>query len=730
MRRYRLEQTLAIAGASFVTHTQVPVGTGSMVDLVIFASLYSFSGGCSTQWGSSDIQNLTLCVGEQQAETHVTIFMYDSGLDRFVHRQQLPCTGCSHVLAFSVPCEENEDAVKHRAQCQRQYLAISNRQQRVQLMSPADAPSPDAYLAQFDALSTLWVWDQHNVSGDAPAGTDGRYVEVRSGLGGGGSIPSPVTADACVDQDVYIDMLLPYGPCWSYMPEEFNQGFCQLDGVCDVCQASCALECRELDVPCIMNEAADLALHAKRMRGMWGDLQERPGILGATSMLLFEHQGEHYLSLAQGICELEQSGSECLEQAVTQPQSAILQWSGIDPLSTPHQLVCATGDTNCANLDPHPSLFDKLLAKPPSRAARGDTAHSFAMRVAAGSLSSLHAVSVPDAQGQLVVVLLASSVTEGLVSYPWVFERTVGLESVNALLAALPQPPSVLQSGLSTETLSRAPILEDSAGHMVYTASGVERRLGGLMALSRHDEVWASAPNMPARSYRGYSTTRGGPVYDSLGHLVTRLPMVRSTLFGQGVLEGTTSMSFDSTSPSLLRLMRSLPSSDLVCGFSSNSSLSELDSLPIYLNNSGKLDSHMFAWHQSLYMTGCHQLSIEVTGDSEADRVSMTHFLRHTPMVAKWGDMTIEPLRGTSGTALLRATINSQRMPASIPAGDGDALDANTPVHPGQYRLFWASVARVNQRPSIAQVLNVSILVTFGLDGGTASPPSSAQQVW
>jgi hypothetical protein len=56
-----------------------------------------------------------------------------------------------------------------------------------------------AYLEQFDAASSLWVW------------SSGKYQEVQRPFGGGGSIPAPVSQDACVDADLFVDLLLPYG---------------------------------------------------------------------------------------------------------------------------------------------------------------------------------------------------------------------------------------------------------------------------------------------------------------------------------------------------------------------------------------------------------------------------------------------------------------------------------------------------------------------------------------
>ena len=41
---------------------------------------------------------------------------------------------------------------------------------------------------------------------------------------------------------------------------------------------------------------------------------------GATSMSHLELEGEHYLAVAQGVCDLYLSPSRCVEDSVTQPQ--------------------------------------------------------------------------------------------------------------------------------------------------------------------------------------------------------------------------------------------------------------------------------------------------------------------------------------------------------------------------------------------------------------------------
>jgi len=745
--RFGIFKMYWLTGAAFVEHTRVPTHNGS-ADLLIWASLYSFSGGCESAGGSGDIPVVT-CSGTRRPASNVTVMQYDQSADDFVVRQHLPCTGCSHVLAFELPCQDSAEA--EASACRRHYLALSSRQVT---LPGSSVLSTQAYLEQFDGDTSLWVWlDQ------------GKYVEVPNAFGGGGSIPSRHTADACIDSDLYVDLRLPYGPCDSYMPGAFNDGFCLIDQVCDTCQASCALECRADGAACVMTEAAQLALYAKRLQGLWPSMEEVPGLRGATSMLHFEHEHEHYLAIAQGIpsprvlaafcnphsslcapmqsqgwsrampvqpgprvnrtaarreqlyvastsaetayihlagvCDLLDSGQECLEQAVTQPQSTILQWSGADPLAP-----AAPGST---------ALFDKLLAKRPRRPLEGlELLHANALRIAAGSVNAWRLVSVSDASGRRsVALLLASSVTEGLVSYPWHFERTSGLTGVDALLAY--PVDSFLPGGY--EAPSPAPRLEQSAGHQVYVASATERRIGSYVALPPHHAAWAAASNFPARGHIGHRTARGGPVYDSLGNLVTRVPQVFSTLFGKGVLEGTKSMQRDKGDTSKLRVERALPTADLVCGSATPGAPDEWRALPLYAYDSaaGEMQTHLFEWHQTDYMTGCHELHVNVSADSDAEVAAMDHLFQKTPSVQTWGDIIVESRPGTSGTALLRASIYSHRTPARLPAHV-----RQQEVEGGDHRLFWASVARVNLQPAMHVVSNISVTVEGDATGSAA----------
>ena len=209
-------------------------------------------------------------------------------------------------------------------------------------------------------------------------------------------------------------------------------------------------------------------------------------------------------------------------------------------------------------------------------------------------------------------------------------------------------------------------------------------------------------------------------MYDSLGHLVSRLPLLSSTLFGMGVLEGTHTVRADATA-SLLLLDRSLPTAHLACGITHASSPEAVRSVPLYTRDaSGAVRTQLWDWQQTEYMTGCHELSVNVSADSSVDQTALQTLFSKPPEVTAWGDMGLQPVPGASGTALLRATAYARRTPRRLPTDD-----ALTEVQ-GTYELLRASVARVNQRPTM-RVSNVSVTVTFQTSLASAAQSGSDQ---
>jgi hypothetical protein len=218
---------------------------------------------------------------------------------------------------------------------------------------------------------------------------------------------------------------------------------------------------------------------------------------------------------------------------------------------------------------------------------------------------------------------------------------------------------------------------------------------------------------MPARGHVGYRSARGGPVYDSLGNMVTRLPLLWSKSVGTGVLEGTAGMRIGSTA-GMLHLERGLPSSALLCGSVGLEVPAEMRASPLFIEEPGRLSSDLWEWQVVEYMTGCYEMSVRVSADSSVDETSM-HRLFHSVQVQPSGDVTLVPQPGAKGTALVRATAYARRIPDRMPPPFvGGEVE-------GGYELFWASVARVNKRPAM-QVFNVSLTVSFEDDAQQQQP--------
>ncbi len=89
------------------------------------------------------------------------------------------------------------------------------------------------------------------------------------------------------------------------------------------------------------------------------------------------------------------------------------------------------------------------------------------------------------------------------------------------------------------------------------------------------------------------------------------------------------SLDEDARDNSLVCLQRWLPTSHLVCGIeSSDTAPSDLDSLPLFWNESGKLRTDLLPLHISDYMTGCHELQVRASADSQAGQdymLDLTH---------------------------------------------------------------------------------------------------------
>jgi hypothetical protein len=134
------------------------------------------------------------------------------------------------------------------------------------------------------------------------------------------------------------------------------------------------------------------------------------GLRGVTSFAYFTHGGESYLAVAQSVCGMSQPNAECAD-SYTQPRSAILQWNR------------------------HEQRFSEMLPLPDADAVilRGEPLpghlladHRRSLRLSAGRAMSFLFAELSSG----TPVLIAASLTEGVVQYPWEFDRITGLRGV------------------------------------------------------------------------------------------------------------------------------------------------------------------------------------------------------------------------------------------------------------------------------------------------------------
>lgn len=134
------------------------------------------------------------------------------------------------------------------------------------------------------------------------------------------------------------------------------------------------------------------------------------GLRGATSFAYFTQGGESYLAVAQSVCGMSQPNAECAD-SYTQPRSAILQWNR------------------------HEQRFSEMLPLPDADAVilRGEPLpghlladHRRSLRLSAGRAMSFLFAELSSG----MPVLFAASLTEGVVQYPWAFDRITGLRGV------------------------------------------------------------------------------------------------------------------------------------------------------------------------------------------------------------------------------------------------------------------------------------------------------------
>mmetsp|Transcript_11353 Transcript_11353/g.25820 ORF Transcript_11353/g.25820 Transcript_11353/m.25820 type:complete len:2059 (-) Transcript_11353:494-6670(-) len=540
---YSKQDQFFIPGASTVLHTKVKTAA-STKDLLIFSSLYSFSGGCSPKVNDMVVE----CEGVRQIQTTTSIFCWEQDLT-FKLCDTISSQSVSSLQTFEMPCAQTSCTTT------RKYLLITERYSDMSLFSGITGFTiTDNSLVGFH-VPKLYLWSETSQTfHQLPAA----FQLVN------GTIPAEPPADPCVN----LASQTEWGPCTSYMPGGFNDGFCVLDDACDVCQLFCHSACHQnpANSACLSylqlgyaELEQKLSRYERMLARRWPSAGPLDGLSAPVSFLHFQLDGEDYLAAAQGLCGVYEDGTTCVDEGFQQPQSAILQWTGEDP-------VQADG-----SIDEQTRLFGEILElKPHSQQTRAFNQNSldvrtYALRLPAGSVSSWSTLSVRDSRGQTAQLLLASSVTEGIISFPLKLRRTEGLTTIDEIVEEDHGEEKVLY-------------VIDSTSNQIATIS-----------LFLNDPIG----NV---QLRGYSD---GPVYDSLGRLYSRLKWTNATTFPEYVLKGIRRTTVQNFSDGSLQfhISRNLPNTNLICG-------------AVTLQEG-------FQWQKEKYASLCNEMLFQVDSSDE-----------------------------------------------------------------------------------------------------------------
>ena len=350
------------------------------------------------------------------------VYRYSRRTGRFEHLQDVPTVGPAALEAFSI----TEPLAGTDISRPRHFIAVANRQAQ----APVVLGGPDA----FDQAPVLLEW------------SGGRLAVVQNFSSAASLAEDPCDAlpagrCACTDEDARARAELAlFGDCASYAPGEVNHGFCEADGACGACGVSCAGECRPECAGATQEE------FERRTAGAW---DVASGLRGATGLRYFSHAGQHFLAVAQSVCDLAATRAECAAQHRTQPYSAVLQWNGeaFGPLLA---------------LDPH---APEVAATPALR-----DHHAFALRLPAGAALGFEFAALPGPPGApagAAPLLIALSLTKGVLAYRWAFDRVSRLRGVAAVAAGAADPLPVVWAvsdvARSVASIEHAPVL-DSLG--------------------------------------------------------------------------------------------------------------------------------------------------------------------------------------------------------------------------------------------------------------------------
>jgi len=294
------------------------------------------------------------------------------------------------------------------------------------------APSPDGDLTIFDQESQLYEWFggqfvpyQGLSQENTPAEDECRFNEQCD----------------CTDTDIQDTNF--FGSCYTYAPGGVNHGFCQLDDVCDACRISCAAEC----FPSCLDASQDL--FDARQSYAWN---QKVGLRGAADFTHFQVGDEHFLAVAQSVCDHTESREECISSGRVQPQSALLQWDG--------------------------EKFGPLLAEPPNSVPEAiKLVHSSAIRIPFGAMSQIKMFDLPRSDNSTMSVLFGFSQTRGIAHYEWTFQTVSGLKGLVDM--------ALSDNGKYLYTLA-----EIDSSLTVFERTAVLDILGNVIGNLRYDSTW------------------------------------------------------------------------------------------------------------------------------------------------------------------------------------------------------------------------------------------------
>ena len=476
------------------------------------------------------------------------IYVFDSDSQLFAEHQSIETIGAFDLEAFEIASSFSDDLTVTRS-----FLAVANRQ--------AQAPYHPNDQFHFDNPPVLYEW------------RSSRFVELQR-LSNVVSVAEDYCAQdgslcACFDDDS--ELPSQYWTCESYAAGFLNSGMCVLDDVCNICRVSCAAECD--------NECQQPGLQERYVRRLDNNWSQSSEVRGATGIHHFVVDEEHFLVIAQSTCDCLDSKEACFDSGRPQPKSTVLQWDG--------------------------TQFGPLLAIPPTdRLSALDVElshiHDFSLRISAGAALEWKYMELP-AENETVPLLMAFSLTRGIVTFAWEHQTVSGLKGVvDASFGPDGSSLFSLSNGLDNALalFSRLPLLDST---------------GAVVSDMQFKKSWTEADSN-ILGFAGASEIEAGSFV--------------STGFAQGIQNIT--------------VKGGLKQHELICS-----------APPLYRDDSAgdALGSVLKVW-QDQYASRCHELVFDVSFQSGS-----TEILSVPPVMHANGTVKFRVASGKTGSATYNASL-------------------------------------------------------------------------